>query len=78
MSRSLAALKVAFGQLQGKTGLPKLRLAQIEPVRTILEDELDAVWANRKPAKEALDSAVMRANSALRLLTSDGSGRRGK
>ena len=78
LQSDLAALKVAFGQLQGKTGLPKLRLAQIEPVRTILEDELDAVWANRKPAKEALDSAVMRANSALRLLTSDGSGRRGK
>ena len=45
--------------------LPKLRAAQMESVRSILEEELDAVWANRKPAKEALDSAVMRATSRL-------------
>ena len=45
--------------------LPKLRTAQVESVRGILEEELDAVWANRKPAKEALDNAVTRANAAL-------------
>lgn len=34
-------------------------------VRAILNEELEAVWANRKPAKEALDTAVLRGNAAL-------------
>ena len=66
LQEDMAAVKVAFGQLQGKVAMPKLRLAQVEPIRAILEEELDAVWANRKPAKEALDNAVARANSVLR------------
>lgn len=67
LQSSLVGLQVAYNQLQGKSVLPKLRVAQMEPVRNILEEELDAVWANRKPAKEALDSAVTRAT--LRLVT---------
>ncbi|KAA3653594.1 MAG: extracellular solute-binding protein [Proteobacteria bacterium] len=31
-------------------------------VRDILEEELDAVWADRQPAKQALDNAVARAS----------------
>lgn len=66
LQSDLSAVRVAFNQLQSKAVLPKLRLAQVEPVRSILEEELDAVWANRKPAKEALDHAVMRAGAVLR------------
>ena len=71
----LDAVRVAFNQLSGKPAAPKLRVAQLEPVRSILEEELDAVWANRKPAKEALDHAVARASSALRAF-SDGRAKR--
>jgi sn-glycerol 3-phosphate transport system substrate-binding protein len=58
----LAALHVAYGQLYGKGTLRTLRVSQIEPVRVIIEEELETVWANKKPAKEALDNAVLRAN----------------
>jgi len=34
-------------------------------VRAILSEELEAVWANLKPAKEALDTAVRRGNAVL-------------
>ena len=59
------ALEDYLKQLQGKTIAPKVRPSQIAAVRTILDEELDAIWANRKPAKEALDSAAQRANAAL-------------
>jgi len=32
-------------------------------VRAILDEELAAVWADVKPAKQALDTAVVRASS---------------
>ncbi len=41
-------------------------------VRAILHEELEAVWANLKPAKEALDTAVRRGNSVLQPMPSDG------
>jgi len=41
-------------------------------VRAILHEELDAVWANLKPAKEALDTAVRRGNNALQPQPGDG------
>lgn len=34
-------------------------------IRAILNEEIEFVWGNRKPAKEALDTAVMRAASVL-------------
>jgi len=37
----------------------------MDHVRVILGEELEAVWANRKPAKEALDNAVTRGNAVL-------------
>ncbi|MCL2830533.1 MAG: extracellular solute-binding protein [Betaproteobacteria bacterium] len=62
------AFKVASPGLAaaGKTApLPPLRVSQIEPVRIIIEEELESVWNNRKPAKAALDTAVKRANAVL-------------
>lgn len=61
----MVGLDVAYGQLLSKSTLRSLRVSQIEPVRIIVEEELEAVWANKKPAKEALDTAVLRGNVAL-------------
>lgn len=61
----VAGLDVAYLQLQGKGALRTLRVSQIEPVRIIVEEELEAAWAGTKPAKEALDNAVERGNIAL-------------
>lgn len=44
-------------------------------VRVILHEELEAVWANLKPAKEALDTAVRRGNGVLRPAPADGTAR---
>lgn len=41
-------------------------------VRAILHEELEAVWANLKPAKEALDTAVRRGNTVLQPVPADG------
>lgn len=62
----MAGMHVAFRQLQGKGNTTRpLRVSQIEPVRLIIDEELEAVWANKKPAKEALDTAVLRGNAIL-------------
>ena len=45
---------------KGRAAAPAVRVSQIESVRRIVEEELESVWANRKPAKEALDNAVQR------------------
>ena len=65
MKSDLQGLQVAYAQLQGAAVQPALRVSQIEPVRIIVEEELEAVWANKKPAKEALDNAVTRGNAVL-------------
>lgn len=65
LSADLAGLNVAYRQLQGKGTMRALRVSQIEPVRLIVDEELEAVWANKKPAKEALDNAVLRGNAVL-------------
>lgn len=56
----LAGLKVAYAQLRGNSFAPLARVSQNEPLRIIVEEELENVWANKKPAKEALDNAVTR------------------
>jgi sn-glycerol 3-phosphate transport system substrate-binding protein len=61
----LAVQQVAYAELQGKPVVPTVRVSQVEPVRVIVEEELETVWANKKPAKEALDDAVARGNSVL-------------
>jgi len=58
----LAGLQVAYAELQGRTSLPIVRVSQIEAVRNVIDEELEAVWANKIPAKQALDNAVQRGN----------------
>lgn len=65
LSVDLAGLQVAYGQLLGKGPIRALRVSQIEAVRQIIDEELETVWANKKPAKEALDTAVARGNVIL-------------
>jgi sn-glycerol 3-phosphate transport system substrate-binding protein len=65
LKADMAGLDIAYVQLQGKAPLRTLRVSQIEPVRIIVEEELEAVWADKKPAKEALDTAVLRGNAIL-------------
>jgi sn-glycerol 3-phosphate transport system substrate-binding protein len=43
-----------------------LRLGNFDQIRTIIDEELEAVWAGDKDAQAALDSAVARGNDLLR------------
>lgn len=43
-----------------------LRLGSFDQIRTIIDEELEAVWAGQKGAQAALDSAVARGNELLR------------
>ncbi|MDR1163680.1 MAG: extracellular solute-binding protein [Candidatus Accumulibacter sp.] len=61
----VAALLVAQTQLSAKAQPPRVRVSQVEAVRMIVDKELDDVWANVKPAKEALETAVERGNAVL-------------
>lgn len=54
---------IALAQIKGGGGT---QLARLTRVREVIDEELEAVWADRKPAKEALDSAVSRAQSERR------------
>ncbi|MBI4742013.1 MAG: extracellular solute-binding protein [Betaproteobacteria bacterium] len=65
LKADMAGLDIAYVQLQGKGSPRGLRVSQIEPVRMIVEEELEAVWSDKKPAKEALDTAVLRGNAVL-------------
>ena len=65
MKDDLAGLQVAYDELKGKPLPSSVRVAQIAPVRQIVEEELETVWENKKPAKEALDNAVARGNAVL-------------
>lgn len=58
-------LDVAYASLQGKGAAQPLRISTLEPVRMIVDEELEQVWADKKPAKAALDTAVSRGNSVL-------------
>jgi sn-glycerol 3-phosphate transport system substrate-binding protein len=42
-----------------------IRLGNFVQIRTINDEELEQVWAGKKSAKEALDSAVKRGNEQL-------------
>ena len=60
---------IAIKQMTGKapTGNSKgLRLGSFDQIRTIIDEELEAVWSGSKDAKTALDSAVERGNQLLR------------
>ena len=60
---------VAIIQMTGKEPSPNskgIRLGNFDQIRTIIDEELEAVWAGDKPAQAALDSAVERGNPLLR------------
>ena len=42
-----------------------VRLGNLPQIRTVVDEELEAVWAGKKTAKEALDTAVSRGNELL-------------
>ena len=42
-----------------------IRLGNFVQIRTIIDEELEQVWAGRKSAKDALDAAVKRGNEQL-------------
>ena len=58
-------LEIAYASLNGNGSKPAVRVANIDPVRLIANEELEAVWKGLKPAKEALDISVGRGNSVL-------------
>ena len=60
LANDLAALNVAYAELHGHNSAPLVRVSQDERLRLIVEEELENVWVNKKPAKEALDNAVAR------------------
>ena len=43
-----------------------IRLGNFDQIRTVIDEELEGVWAGDKSAQEALDSAVARGNELLR------------
>ena len=58
-------IDIAFASLRGNGGKPDIRVANIDSVRTLAREELDAVWAGKKPAKAALDTSVSQGNNLL-------------
>jgi len=65
LKADVAGLNVAYAQLQGPGALRALRVSEIEKVRIIVEEELEAAWSGKTPAKQALDIAVERGNVIL-------------
>lgn len=59
------ALEVAYTSMKGRGATHPLRISTIDPVRLILDEELEAVWADKQTAKGALDTAVSRGNAVL-------------
>ncbi|WP_040677316.1 sn-glycerol-3-phosphate ABC transporter substrate-binding protein UgpB [Nitratireductor pacificus] len=60
---------VAILQMTGKAPTANskgIRLGNFDQVRTIIDEELEAVWQGQKDAKAALDEAVSRGNELLR------------
>jgi len=60
---------IAIIQMTAKAPTPDskgLRLGSFDQIRSIIDEELEAVWAGDKTAQEALDSAVERGNRLLR------------
>lgn len=60
------ALEAAYASLRGPGGGPVAQVSRVDDTRLITDEELAAVWADRKPAKAALDTAVTRGNSLLK------------
>lgn len=58
-------LEVAYASLKGGASKPAVRVANIDPVRIVANEELEAVWNDGKAAKAALDTSVSRGNALL-------------
>lgn len=58
-------LQVAYASLKGTSSKSAARVSDVDPLRVITNEELEAVWADQKPAKAALDTSVSRGNAAL-------------
>ncbi len=60
---------IAILQMTGKAPTEHskgLRLGSFDQIRTIIDEELEGVWAGKKSAKSALDEAAKRGNELLR------------
>lgn len=67
---------VAIKQMLNKPPLPYtkgLRLGNMPQIRTVVDEELEQVWAQKKSPKEALDSSVTRGDELLRRFEKAGS-----
>lgn len=60
-----AALEIAYASLKGNGSRPAVRVANIDPVRVITNEELEKVWLEDKAAKAGLDVSVNRGNAVL-------------
>ena len=58
-------LEIAYASLNGNGSKPSVRVANIDSVRIITDEEMEAVWGDKKPAKAALDTSVSRGNALL-------------
>ena len=58
-------LEVAYASMKGRGATSLPHVADADPVRIIADEELEAVWSDKKPAKAALDTAVSRGNAVL-------------
>ncbi|MGE5469955.1 MAG: extracellular solute-binding protein [Bacteroidota bacterium] len=58
-------LEVAYLSLKGKGASSVPHVSDADPVRIIANEELETVWADQKPSKAALDTAVTRGNAVL-------------
>ena len=58
-------LEIAYNSLGGRGAKPDVHVSDIDPVRILTNEELEGVWADRQPAKAALDNAVNRGNAVL-------------
>ena len=58
-------LQVAYESLKGNGPKSNLRVANVDAVRILTAEELEKVWADKEPAKAALDASVSRGNALL-------------
>jgi sn-glycerol 3-phosphate transport system substrate-binding protein len=58
-------LEIAYASMKGRGASSLPHVADADPVRIITDEELEAVWSDKKPAKAALDTAVSRGNVVL-------------
>ena len=56
-------LEIAYASMKGKGASSVPHVADIDAVRIITNEELEAAWADKKPAKAALDTAVSRGSA---------------